>query len=161
MEPCNDEEQKYGRNVLLLRSYEVILTEIGEIISTQDENATVKLYKGEHCKGCKGCAAHGMRDMMVTVQNDIHAQVGDSVYIEILPRHIVGYSFLIFIFPVFCLIGGYFVGHSFDRDGEILGAAGGFIALIFAFIVVKAADTLFGPKNSHIVRMTHFAQTLN
>ncbi|MBN1998461.1 SoxR reducing system RseC family protein, partial [candidate division KSB1 bacterium] len=130
----------------------------GEIVSINEEFATVKLFKGEHCKGCKGCDAHGVRDMTVVAENDIQAQVGDSVIIEISPRHIIGYSFLIFIFPVFCMIAGYFAGHLFDREGEIIGAAGAFIALIFALIIIRLTDKLFGSKNSNIVRISRFVK---
>ncbi len=137
------------------------MREIGVIVSAKDEMVQVQIAKREGCEGCHGCVSLQPNLMQVEARNDIRATVGNMVEVEIQARHVVGYAFLVFIFPILMMIAGYLLGmriaagEAITGEGYgILGAIAGFAG---AFPGIKAVDTLWGHSNKSAARVVGYA----
>jgi sigma-E factor negative regulatory protein RseC len=134
------------------------MRENGVIVSKHGNWVTVLLTKGEKCEGCSACSAYGKNSRGIKARNDIDAEVGDSVEVEISPKQVIGLSFLMFIFPVVAMIVGYFIG---TRAGENLGLKdessgilGALVLLIISFIFIKIYNIFWGDtekSTAHVV----------
>ncbi|MBU0687740.1 MAG: SoxR reducing system RseC family protein [Candidatus Margulisbacteria bacterium] len=118
---------------------------VSKIIS--DKLAEVQFEPQAVCAKCKACC-HLVETgkMVVEVWNDIGAKVGDPVEVEVPEKQVVASAFLIYIFPLICLILGYFVGSYFSqamgifKDSELLGIIIGFIFMALAFLALRVYD---------------------
>ena len=124
------------------------MRETGIVVSKDGRLVKVLMVKSEKCKECTACSAFGENSMQLEARNDFGAEVGEIVDVEISPKQVVGFSFLVFIFPVMAMIVGYFlgmrIGGELGMTGEGSGILGAFILLVISFLLIKAYDTLWG-----------------
>ncbi len=126
------------------------IPETGTVISFGEGEATVLLEGGGHCKGCGagkiGLCRPGGRSMLLRVNNDAGAQVGDVVVIGIDREVRIRGFFLAYIIPIIFFITGAVIGHI---AGEYLGIAfldvpAGFLSLtitsFFTFYKLRRLD---------------------
>jgi len=137
------------------------MREIGVIVSAQDEIVQVQIAKGERCVGCHSCVSLKPNLMQVEARNDIRAEVGKVVEVEIQARHVLGYAFLVFIFPILMMITGYLLamrianGRAISGEGSgILGAIAGFA---LAFLAIRVIDTQWGRAHKSAARVVGYA----
>lgn len=84
--------------------------------------------------------------MQLEALNPIGASVGDRVNVNIEPRQVVKSSMIIFIFPLFFMLIGYYIGVRFVPPfTEGVGIIGAFTALILAFLLIKLTDNRRNP----------------
>jgi positive regulator of sigma E activity len=127
-------------------------TEIGKIVTINDENAVVQMEAGSQCQHCgakHACSAMGdvMRQIEIPAKNDVH--VGDHVTISYQSQSRIVSVLLVFLLPVLFLIAGYFIGFAlFGTEGKgILTSLGG---LVIAFILNWGLNKIFA-KDSHFL----------
>ncbi len=137
------------------------MREIGVIVSAKDEIVRVQIAKGEKCEGCHGCISLKPNLMQVEARNDIRANIGKAVEVEIESRHVLGYAFLVFIFPILMMIAGYFFGMRIAAvravSGEGYGILGSIAGFAVAFLVIKVIDTFWGRSNKSSARVVGYA----
>ncbi|MBN2410259.1 SoxR reducing system RseC family protein [candidate division KSB1 bacterium] len=136
------------------------MIECGVIVSTKDGFATIQMQKGDNCKDCNICDSFGGGFRSIEAVNHIGAKIGDRVEVEIKSYNLLKYSFLVFIFPILMLIGGYFAGISLFNNGETnegYGILGAFIGLLLSFILIKTIDKLVGGNKKTYAQIVHLS----
>ncbi len=139
-----------------------------------EESGTVVELRGKHvalviCKKssfCKNCASmeschigSDNRTMSVEAQNNLGAQVGDSVKIQTSSKHFLQSSFLLYILPLVGLVAGALLGKGLGErfaggmDPDLLSALMGTGFLVGAFLLIKIASRAI-PKDSYMPRIT-------
>jgi len=137
----------------------VKMRETGIIVSANGDKVRVRVMRGEACDGCHLCDSLGADSalMQVEARNAIGAKVGDTVDVEVAPRHIIGYTSILFIFPVIMMIVGYIVAMKYfaggAAKGEGLGILGSFIGLGVSFGIIRLIDFFFAQKHESVARV--------
>jgi len=134
------------------------MIECGVVVSTKDGFATIRMQKGEACKDCNICDSFGDGFRSIEAVNDIGAKIGEQVEVEIKSSNLLKYSFLVFIFPILLMIGGYFAGISLMNNGgsnEGSGILGAFTGLLLAFVLIKIIDKGLGGDKKTYAQIIH------
>lgn len=131
------------------------MKDIGIIIKTHGDLATVQMVRSKACDSCKACDAFGQKTMRIIAFNEIHAQEGDRVEFEIQPQNVYRHTFLIFIFPLLMMIAGYLIGISLtpEPSGEGAGILGAAAFFGLSFLVIKKIDRHWGEKHKTSARI--------
>ncbi|MBU4053771.1 MAG: SoxR reducing system RseC family protein [Proteobacteria bacterium] len=139
-------------------------TEQGLVIKTLGAKAIVKTQKTEACDGCASrdsCSTQG-RDMEVEVINSLGAKEGDRVILQIETRYFLKATFLMYIFPIVCLIAGAFIGErvAIQNQGDPSGYSAGFGFGFFlaAIFLVKMKGNKMGEKDTYKPRITRIVR---
>ncbi len=134
--------------------------EEGVVTRIGSNTAWVKTQKTGGCESCstKGFCSSlgGGKAMEIEAINAMGAHAGDRVVIACEASSVVKISFLIYIFPIFCLVIGAVIGQqtapNFSFDPSLFSAALGFAFLIVSFFLVRmigknlAQDDRYRPK---------------
>ena len=134
------------------------MIECGVVVSTKDGFATIRMQKGDACKDCNICESYGEGFRSIEAVNDVGAEIGDQVEVEIKSSNLLKYSFLVFIFPVLMMIGGYFAGISLIKNGgsnEDYGILGAFTGLLLSFVLIKVIDKALGGNKKNYAQIIH------
>ena len=141
-------------------------TEQGLVIKTMDRTALVQTKRSEACEGCssKGSCHTKENDMEVEAVNQIGAKVGDDVMIQIQTRPFLKATFLLYLFPILCMIFGAVLGEKlasrFGYDKSALSAILGFACFFISIWIVKSKgkkmedDESYKPKIIRILKKT-------
>lgn len=134
------------------------LQETGTVISLHDEMIKIKFARNDHCKTCKLCDTFGSGSMCVMARNNINAEVGDQVRVHIEPGNVVKNAFIIFIFPLFMMFTGYFIGQSLDHalyiPQEECGILGAFLFFFISLGLLKLYDNSVSKRKQTVSRIT-------
>ncbi len=91
--------------------------------------------------------------MEVEVVNTAGAKVGETVVIEVQASSLLKASFLIHIFPIFCLVTGAITGQKIasilDWDQSATSASIGFLFFCLAFLCVKVIGKKMAGKDEY------------
>jgi positive regulator of sigma E activity len=135
--------------------------DVGTVVDIQNGLAIVKYSRSDACNTCKlkaFCFQKGGDVTTLTMKNALNAKTGDKIQFEISPQIRILSSFLVFILPVLCMIGSYFLfkeGFSFSENLSILLSL---ISIVVAFVFVKIIDgqikkkALIQPKMLAIIK---------
>jgi sigma-E factor negative regulatory protein RseC len=130
-------------------------TEQGMVINIHGNIAVVKTKRSEACKGCSehgSCSTQG-NDMEVEVFNRMGAAIGDEVAIQIQTGSFMKATFLLYVFPILCMITGAVAGEklapSIAFDKSALSAILGFLGLFIGLWVVKIKGREMGRKEEY------------
>lgn len=106
----------------------------------EDGRAAVKIRRAEACQGCaaKGaCETLGgnkTKDMLIVVDNDVQAVLGDEVIISLAESSVITASAVLYMIPAVGLIGGALLGWGLgpafgwrDDPSSIVGAVSGLL----------------------------------
>jgi sigma-E factor negative regulatory protein RseC len=118
------------------------LIDHGKVIELRGHDAVVEFSETGACVKCGACLSAGKGKMIALALNSLNAKVGSQVEVEILPRFVIGASFLVFMLPLLFLIAGYFVGvslfpHNFQQNAGIITSA---IFFMLSWFLIKAYD---------------------
>lgn len=137
--------------------------EHGIVTEVAAETAWVKTTRSATCEGCasKGSCMSKGDDMIVKTINAAHAAVGDQVVVSLKTGAFLRVTFLIYLFPVLCLLFGALAGQqaaaALGASSSAVSATAGFGCLIIAVVIVRrkaqrmAESTDYQPT---IVRIT-------
>lgn len=130
-------------------------TEQGVVIRTFNNIAVVKTMRSEACEACSAkdaCAEKG-NDMEIEAVNRIGAKTGDGVVIQIQTRPFLKVTFLLYLFPIICMIAGAVLGEKLapqlGYDASVLSAILGFSCFFLSIWVVKVKGNKMGKDESY------------
>lgn len=139
-------------------------TEEGIVTDVHARTAWVKTTQSSACKHCSAkdsCETQG-REMRVEAINLANAGSGDRVVISFETSSLLKATFLLYVFPILCMIAGAVIGQNlaprFHTDGSVLSALFGFAFLFAAVAFVKitgnkmARKAAYQPKIVRIIR---------
>jgi sigma-E factor negative regulatory protein RseC len=132
-------------------------TEEGVVLRIDTGTAWVKTKKSKSCEGCssKGfCHALGSQDEMeVEAINAAGGKVGDKVVLNFDTSSLLKASFLLYVFPIICMLAGAFVGMelapSLNFDSSISSAIGGFLFFGLSVLFVKSKGNRMARKDEY------------
>lgn len=139
-----------------------IVTKIG---SESRQTAWVKVMPSSACEACSSrhsCTAKpGGDEREVEAINPIGAAVGDRIQLSISTGSLLKATFLLYIFPVLCMLAGGIAGHIIAAhllwDTSVLSAIAAFACLAAAMLVVRlggnrmAQSTAYRPRIIRII----------
>ena len=134
-------------------------TEEGIVTALGDDTAWVETTPREACHHCASkdsCEVVGKK-RKVEVINTTRARVGDKVLITIRTASLLKATFLLYLFPILCMLAGASIGHFGAHLVGMTPAMGGFTCLFTAFIYVRlkgnrlSEQTQFKPRISRIL----------
>ena len=143
-------------------------TEQGVVIKTMDSIAVVKTKKSEACEGCSSrdsCMTKG-NDMEVEAINRIGAMAGDGVMIEVQTRPFLKATFLLYVFPIVCMILGAVLGEKLAPqmgydDASALSAILGFAFFFISVWIVKTKGKKMGEDEAYRPKIVRILKTDN
>jgi len=148
----------------------ILATEEGVVVRVAGRTAWVKTRRGSACESCSArhaCATPegDGQEMEIVAINLTGAAVGDQVVVSIESAALLKASFLLYVFPIICLIAGAFAGNAagflFNMEGSTASvvAAAGFFAISFGVIRYKgnrmAENQHYRPKIIRIKKSHH------
>lgn len=132
-------------------------TEEGIVLSATPTIARVKTKKSEACESCasrKSCGVMGGgNDMEVDALNTAGARAGDRVVLKFQTASLLKATFLLYVFPILCLLGGAIIGQQagehFSVDPSACSAVLGFAAFGLSILVVRIQGNAMGQKKDY------------
>lgn len=130
-------------------------TEEGIVIQTGEGTALVKTARSSACKSCSSsgsCMVKG-NEMEVEAINEIGARDGDRIILSFATTSFLKATFLLYIFPVLCLVIGAVVGQHVAPytgfDESVLSAATGFIFFFLSVSIIKSMGRRMARKDEY------------
>ncbi len=132
-------------------------TEQGVVVKLGRQTAWVKTTRSSACNTCasKGaCQTHNSgKEMEVEALNSPSAKIGDNVVISIKTSSLLKMSFLLYVFPILCMIVGAAIGleiaHILSVDSSVCSAIVGLSFFVLAFAVIKTTGNKMASKNAY------------
>lgn len=127
--------------------------EEGVVVAINGNMAKVKMEAKKGCDGCSLCSRVSETEMVLDAMIQKPVNIGDRVSITIKRGTIVKTAFILYMFPIMGLIGGYYFGRFFEslvhiqNRGELLPAMFGILFLVLCFIPIHFLDRWRKKKN--------------
>ncbi len=138
--------------------------EVGVVLRLAGGTAWVSALQNSACGSCssrEGCVTHGPKVVEVQALNLAGAATGDRVELICDSGPLLRATFLIYLFPVLCLLlgaaFGQWLGGQLGYDLSLTSAAAGFVGLTLAMTVVRrggnrlARHAAYQPKIAKIL----------
>jgi sigma-E factor negative regulatory protein RseC len=123
------------------------LRETGRVIEVSGTMVKVVVTRHSSCESCGACGIGAKPEIDFLLKNDIGAQVGDRVVIEIRSNALFKAAFLVYTIPLAALIIGFLLGQRIGAlqgmalsQAELIGIGSGFLFLVLAFICLRQLD---------------------
>lgn len=120
-----------------------------------DAMAWVKTSKSSACKACSAsgsCTAMGS-EMKVQALNIAGAREGDRIKLSFENASLLKATFLLYVFPILCLISGAFVGQgiaaNYRWNESAVAALAGFLCFLAAVLFVKIRANQMAKSDSY------------
>ena len=111
------------------------MTEVGRVVSVNDDAAVVAMATAGACEKCGLCMASGDgKEILLLARNGVDASPGDAVEIEVSPGRVLVAAFALYLLPVLMTILGFVVGSAVSDGSDESGLP---IALAMVFLVVS------------------------
>ena len=96
--------------------------------------------------------------MIVEVNNDVHAKVGDQVELSVPEGTVIKLSLIVYLFPIIALLIGAFlgsaIGASLHVNSSLIAVIGGGLGVIIVFIALKKYEKNERFRGRYQTRMT-------
>ncbi len=113
------------------------MRQFGEVLSIREGLANVKVVQHSACASCHHkCGLHEIKDLYVSARNDIGAQPGENVVLEMCHTTVLSAAFWAYVFPLFFLLVGVVAGVKV-WGSEILGVILGLAALAASYLFIQ------------------------
>ncbi|OCL26343.1 hypothetical protein U472_10065 [Orenia metallireducens] len=134
------------------------MEEIGEVVVNNGKSAIVRIERYSACSKCKKkcelAEDHESGEMLVEVDNPVGAVEGQQISLKMEGKNLVFSALLIYLFPLFSMILGYFTGtYLMPLENEFSGIIGALSCLGIAFLIIKLVSTrtAIQPKITRVV----------
>lgn len=123
-----------------------MITENGIVTDVNSSLAWIRTIRSGTCATCSskdscGTSLHGQKEMILSVKNTLNVAKGDQVVIGLEAKPLLIISFLLYVFPVLCLILGALIGNSlaphFRINPSLLSLVLGFLFFGAAFLMIR------------------------
>ena len=112
------------------------MEEKGKVVKVENGVAQVEMERTSACARCGICLQSSRDKPILYVKDSLGARTGDEVLVSVDSKQILKTAFLIYLFPLFGLIGGYFLGRAVlgtERTGIIFAGLGFFATLFLLY----------------------------
>ncbi|MDL2269697.1 SoxR reducing system RseC family protein [Desulfosarcina sp. OttesenSCG-928-A07] len=136
-------------------------TEEGVVLTVEKDGragtARVRTVRSSACESCSSkdsCRmGEGGMEMEVEAINTAHAKPGDRVLLRIKTGSFVKAAFLLYLFPVLCMVAGAFLGQHIagikGSDPSVMAAIMAFSAFGVAFFIIRMMDRLLAHNTNY------------
>jgi sigma-E factor negative regulatory protein RseC len=136
--------------------------EEGVVTKVEPSHAWVKTTRSSACKSCASrdaCSANGDgQQMTVRVLNGVGARVGDRIIVSFDTAPLLKATFLLYVFPIICMLAGAFIGLQLTGTLPIsetaLSVLGGFLFFFLAVIFIKIKGNKLSEKKAYQPKIT-------
>ncbi len=115
----------------------------GLVKEVNGEVLKVQLYKESACSHCSGCNKEEKPGSVYNFRCSEGIEVGDTITFEIKDNSLLKIVALIYLTPVFSMIGGYFVGEMVGLS-EMIKVVLSFTGFLGAFLFIHLYDSFRG-----------------
>lgn len=134
------------------------MKETGQIVAIDGNDALVLFNRTTACGKCGACGmTKEQQTVTVKAQNTLNAQVGEKVELEFASKNAFKSSLIAYIFPLFMLFLGIFIGYSVEQDmfeaRDVMAAILGIAFALGSFIVLRILDPVFQRKFKNVYTM--------
>jgi sigma-E factor negative regulatory protein RseC len=143
-----------------------MINERGVVEKLVRNRAVIKIQKSPGCETCEArgsCHAEGDKEMLVEVENELHAKEGDSVEVSMPKRSVAKMALVVYLGPVMALIAGAFAGEalgdSFQLDSPLAPVIGGLVLLAASLLALKGFDRFARSHPQYHPHMTRILAT--
>ncbi len=143
-----------------------MINERGVVEKIVHQKAMVKLQRTSGCDTCEAmgsCHAEGNKEMLVEVENELHAREGDFVEVSMPTRSVAKMALVVYLGPVVALLVGAFagdaLGKSFQLDSPLAPVIGGFVLLAASLLALKGFDRFAQSRPEYHPHMTRILAT--
>ncbi|MBT3177540.1 MAG: SoxR reducing system RseC family protein [Desulfobacula sp.] len=134
-----------------------MITENGVVTNATKAVAWVKTTRSGACESCssKGSCGTGnsQKEMIVSVKNTLNVGKGDNVIIGLETKPILFLTFLLYVFPVICLLIGALIGNNlasyFQLDSSLSSMISGFLFFGFSFYIIRKKNNSLSKKEEY------------
>lgn len=129
------------------------MDELGYVVALQKEYAVVNIKRHSACGSCHACemGKSGKDEINISVKNDLDAQVGDSVQVQMYAPDILMAAFVVYMIPLLALLGGitgtYLLGKRMGGINEWTMILAGFVCLALSLGYVRYKDKKLSKSN--------------
>ena len=119
------------------------MRELGLVVNVEANNAYVQIDRKTACESCKACGLGTSDEKSIIVQaiNNIKAQKGDIVELDLESPDVLLAAFIIYGIPLLALILGIFASYgvmkAINYNSEILMLLTGVVFMIISFIIIR------------------------
>lgn len=130
------------------------MNEYGTVVAVQEDRAVVRIKRHSACGDCKACemGVSNLTELNVDVKNNLGANVGDKVKIEMQTPDVLKAAFLVYTIPLMALLTGivsvYLVTGKTGEPNEGLMIAAGTALMILSGFFVKSRDAKIKKTNT-------------
>lgn len=135
-----------------------MVVETGRVTKVADGKAIVEIERSSACAKCHaGCVCDIQKSTMLVEANDpIGVHIDQCVQMSIQTASVLRASFVVYVVPLFALIGGVLLGAYLDRIfgiRNVLEILVGFGCLGLSLIVVRFYNNIFkqNSKNQPVI----------
>lgn len=141
----------------------------GYIIELVDgTTAKIKMQKHSACAACGKCASStDKKDIIVEVDNNIGAKVGDYVEVNMDSVNVIKAAAIVYIVPLIALLGGTIVSYvifnfiDIGMNKEVLSGFIGIVLTIISYLLIKSKDRKFRESRNYIPIITKVINTID
>ena len=136
-------------------------TEEGIVIKLGDTTAWVKTTRSSACNHCasrESCQTGKQgKEMEVEVTNPVGAKIGDRIVLYFETSSLLKAAFLLYVFPVLCMMAGAALGQwlspRYQINPSLGSAAFGFLSLVLSFVLVKMRSDRLARRDNYKPRI--------
>ena len=142
-------------------------TEEGVVIKSEGTmSAWVKTERSSACKACSArnsCSGTGNSNAMdVEALNIAGAQVGDRIVLHIETASLLKASFLLYVFPILCMLLGALLGHHgaprLQLDPSLVSVVLGLVGFGMAFVIIRRQQQSMAETNTYKPKIIRILQ---
>lgn len=127
------------------------MNRVGKVISCSKGFAMVEMNRTTACSGCSGCGNENddSGEMQIRVLNELHAEKGDIVEINMDTQNVLLAALIAYGLPFFGLIIG-IVGGQLIFNNELISALSGFGLLGLTYFVISLNERKFHLSENYV-----------
>lgn len=143
-------------------------TEQGIVVQVGLKDRNIALVKTVQPSACEACSARHQcnpgvngKEREVEAINSVNATVGDLIQISMDTSALLKVTFLLYVFPIICMLIGSFAGHvmgsNMNVDASIVSVLFGIASFVAAMLIVRyraghmALKLKYQPKITRII----------
>lgn len=112
----------------------------GLIKEIKKNKITVSIFKDSACSHCSKCNENSkIANEIILNYNINNLSIGDTIIFEMKSKQIFKAALIVYILPVFFIIGGYYIG-TYLNFSEAKSICFSFLALLFSFLLIYFYD---------------------
>jgi sigma-E factor negative regulatory protein RseC len=145
-----------------------VATEQGIVVQVGLKDRNIALVKTVQSSACEACSARHQcnpgvkgKERKVEAINSANAKVGDLIQISMDTSALLKATFLLYVFPILCMLIGSFAGHvignNVNVDASIVSVLFGIASFLAAMLIVRysaghmALKQKYQPKITRII----------